>query len=134
MYIYIYVDILANIGHFPWPNLAETIESTSTGQDRLYEPISRSLRPFVTEKQPGKAYVQKNRCFWTFWPISVIFGGRIWPKLLKGTSTGPDRSHEPIFRSLRPFVTKKQPGKAYVQKNRCFWTFCPISVIFGGRI
>ena len=56
----------------------------------------------------------KNRCFWTFWPISAIFGGRIWLKLSKGTSTGQDLSYELIPRSLRPFVTEKQPGKAYV--------------------
>ena len=48
----------------------------------------------------------KNHCFWTFQPISAIFGGRIWPKLSKGTSTGLDLSYEHIPRSLQPFVTE----------------------------
>ena len=32
--------------------------------------------------------------------------------------------------SLRPYVTKIQPGKAHVFKNRCFWTFL---VVESGR-
>ena len=30
----------------------------------------------------------RKALFWTFWPNSAISGGRIWPKLSKGTSTG----------------------------------------------
>ena len=61
--------------------------------------------------------------FWIFWPNSAISGGRIWPKLLKGTYTGQDLSFEPIHRSPRPFVAEKQPGKAQVPKNRYFGYF-----------
>ena len=101
----------------------------------------------------AKQAVAKNRCFWTFWPNSTIFGGRIspknvkrhiytprpfiwayyqdpmtnryketawksscfggriWPKLSKSTSKRQDLSYEPIPRSLRPSLTKIQPGK-----------------------
>ena len=59
--------------------------------------------------------------FWTFWSNSAISGGRIWSKLSKGTSTGQDLSFELIPRSLRPSVTKIQPGKAHVSRNRCFF-------------
>ena len=45
------------------------------------------------------------------WPNSAISGGRICPNLSKGTSTGQDHSYEPIPRSLRPSITKIQPGK-----------------------
>ena len=98
-------DILAN---FRWPKVS------STHQDLSFEPIHMSLRPSITKKQPGKSHILKNRCFWTFWPILDIFGGRIWPKLSKGTSIRQDISYKPIPRSLRPSVAKKQPGKTTI--------------------
>ena len=69
------------------------------------------------------ARVLDIQSFWTFWPNSAISGGRIWPKLSKATSTGQGLSFEPIPRSLRPSVAKKQPGKAQVPKNRYFGHF-----------
>ena len=89
---------------FPVTESAKLSKGTSTGQDLSYEPIPRSLRPSVTKKQPGKAYVSKNRYFWTFWPNSAISGGRIWAKLSKGTFTGQELSYEPTPRTLRPFI------------------------------
>ena len=71
----------------------------------------------------GKTYVSKNRCLWTFCLNSAISVGRIWPKLSKGTSTGQDLSFEHIYRSLRPSVADKRPGKAHVSKNRYFGHF-----------
>ena len=110
--------VFGHFGHFGGRIWLKVSKGTSTGPDLSYEPIPRCLRPSVTEKQPGKAYVSKSRCFWTFWPISAIFGGRIWLKVSKGTSTGQDLSYEPIPKCLRPSVTEKQPGKAYVSKSR----------------
>ena len=39
-------------------------------------------------------------------------------KMSKGTSSGQDLSYEPIPRSLRPSVTKKQPGKESMTDGR----------------
>ena len=78
--------------------------------------------------------LEKKTLFWIFWPNSAISGARIWPKLSKGTSTGQDLSYEPIPRSLRPFVAKKQPGKLKFRKNRYFGYFGQNSAISGGRI
>ena len=50
--------------------------------------------------------------------ISAISGGRTWPKLSKGTPTGQDLSYEPIPKSLRPSVTKIQPGKESMTDRR----------------
>ena len=83
-----------------WPKLSK---GTSKGQDLAFEPIHRSLRPFVAERQPGKAHVSKTA---------------ILDILAKGTSTGQDLSYEPILRSLRPFVTKLQPGKESMTDGR----------------
>ena len=81
-----------------------------------YSQVSTTIRYTDTA---WKAYVSKNRWVWAFWPISAIFGGWIWSKVSKGTSTGQDLSYEPIPRCLRPSVTEKLPGTAYVSKTRC---------------
>ena len=57
----------------------------------------------------------------------------MWTKLSKGTFKRQDLSYYPICRSLRPFVKRKQPGKARVEKNRCLRTFWPNSAISDGR-
>ena len=100
-----------------WPKLSK---GTSTGQPKLSKGTSTDQD---ISYEPGKAYVSKHRCFWTFWQNSAISGGRIWPKLSKGTSTGQDLSYEHIPRSLRPSVTKIQPGKAMFRKTANFGHF-----------
>ena len=108
-------------GHFgrirPFP-VAESgpkmSKGTSTGHDLSYEPIPRSLRPFVLKKQPGKAYVSKNRFFGHFGQIRPFPVTESDQNCQKGTSTRQDISYEPSCRSLRPSVTKKQPEKAHV--------------------
>ena len=62
----LFLDILANFGHFQWSNLAKNVKGTSTGHHLSYEPIPRSLRPSVTKKQPGKAHVSKTADFTHF--------------------------------------------------------------------
>ena len=57
----LFLDILANFGHFQWRS-----KGTSTGQDLSYEPIPMSLRPSVTKKQPGKAHIRKTADFGHF--------------------------------------------------------------------
>ena len=69
--------IFAEIGHFRWFFLVKIVrKGTSTRQILLNEPICRSLRPFVTKKQPKKVQVSKNRWFWIFWPNLAISGGQ----------------------------------------------------------
>ena len=96
---------------------AKLPKGTSTRQDLSFAPTPTSIWQSATKIKPGKANVSKNRCSGIFWPKSAIFRGRIWPKLPKGTSTCQDLSYEPIHRSLRSSVTKKQPGKARVRKR-----------------
>ena len=85
--------VLGSFGHYrPFsgtcnPMRSKLPEGTSTRQEFSFSPTPTSLRPSVTKKQPGKVHVSKNRCFWTFWQNSAISGGRIHPKLSKGTST-----------------------------------------------
>ena len=59
-------------------------------------------------------HASKKYCFffWTFWPNSAISGGQIWPNLSIGTSTQRTISFKPIPMSLRPSVTKMQPGRS----------------------
>ena len=56
----------------------------------------------------------------SFW---AILANLRWPQLSKGTSIRQDLSYEPIPRSLRPSIAKKQPGKAKISKNRYFGHF-----------
>ena len=74
------------------------------------------------------AHVMENQRFLAF------LANFRWPKLSKDTSTRRDLSYEHICRSLRPSVTKNQPGISHVLKNRCFWTIWPNSAISGGQI
>ena len=56
----------------------------------------------------------------SFW---AILANLRWPQLSKGTSIRQDLSYEPIPRSLRPSIAKKQPGRAQISKNRYFGHF-----------
>ena len=108
-------------------------KGTSRHQDHSFEPI-QSLYDHPLQRNSLENHTfRKTAVFWTFWPNSAISGGRTWLKLSKGTSTYRDLSYEPFPRSLRPSVTKKQPGKAHVSKNRCFRTFWRNSAISGGQ-
>ena len=75
-------------------------------------------------------YLEKTAVLGSFGHIRPTFGIRMWPKLPKGTSTYQDLSFAPTPTSIRPSVTKKQPGKAHVSKNRCFRKFRPDSANF----
>ena len=66
------------------------------------------------------ANVLENQSFW------AILANLRWPQLSKGTSIRQDLSYEPIPKSLRPSIAKKQPGKAQVPKNRYFGHFAQI--------
>ena len=106
------LDILAKFGHFRWPNLVKRHCQRHIYRPRpfiwAYSQVSTTIR---CKETAWKSSSSEKPLFWTFWPNSAIFVGRIWPKLSKGTSTGQDLSYEHIPRSLRPFVTKIQPAK-----------------------
>ena len=70
------------------------------------------------------AHVLENHSLWAF---SANFQ---WLKVSKVTSTHHNVSFEPIHMSLWPYVTKIQPDKSHVSKNRCFRKFRPYSVNF----
>ena len=72
-----------------WPAgvLKEDIHTTKrtvdyTRQDLSYEPIPRSLRPYVTKKQPGKAQVSKKPLILDF--FFAKFGNIRWSNLARG--------------------------------------------------
>ena len=50
------------------------IKGTSTRQDLSFAPTPTSIRTSITQKQPGKAHVSKNRCFRKLRPASASFG------------------------------------------------------------
>ena len=60
-------------GNWMWPKLPK---GTSSCQYLSFAPTPMSIRPSVTKEQPRNAHISKNRCFWTFWPNSAIFGGQ----------------------------------------------------------
>ena len=113
----VYAHVLENprywafLANFRWPKLSK---GTPTHQDLSFEPIHMSLRPSVTKIQPCKVIFEKP----LFLDILANFGHFRWPKLSKGTSTGQDLSYELIPRSLRPSVTKIQPGKESMTNRR----------------
>ena len=99
-------------------------ESGKSGKRHIYTP-----RRFIwTDSQVSttiryKETAWKSSCFekplfLDILQISAISGARFWPKLSKGTSTGQELLYEPIPRSLRPSVTKKQPGKESMTDRR----------------
>ena len=109
--------LLGFLANIRWPKLSK---GTSTRQDISYDmslfagrydhPLQRnSLEKFM---------FRKKLLFLDILAKLAYSAGRIWPKLTKGTSTRQDHSYDPIPRSLRPSVTKNQPGKAHVTKNR----------------
>ena len=112
------LDILAKFGHFRWPILAETFKrhiSRPRPFIWVYSKVSTTIR---CKETAWKSSCFEKRKFWTFWSNSAISGGKLWPKLSKGTSTGQDLSYEPIPWSLRSFVAKIQPGKESMTDRR----------------
>ena len=97
----LFLDILAELGHFRWPNLAETVK-------RLFH-ISRHFiwaYSHVFKINRFKETAWKSSCFEKPLVLDLLakFDHFQWPKS-KGTSTHRDLS------SLKPSVTKTQPGK-----------------------
>ena len=92
----------------------------------LYDP---TLQRYSLEK----IRFRETAVFISFVHIRPTSGNQMWPKLPKSTSTRQDILFAPTPKSLRPSVTKNQPGKTPFE-NRCFWTFWQNSAISGGRI
>ena len=107
---------MAILGQF-WPLPVGRIspkmpKGTSTGREHLNETIIDSLGLSVLEILPGQSHKAQIFYFGLFFlAILALPVGRIWPKIPKGTFTGPDLSNKPQIKSLRLSVPDISPGQ-----------------------